>query len=306
MEDVTLFALLASFAYLAYFASSPFILTGMTADLPHTLLGRSVDSQPAYSPAILMPIARALTRASLGIGEAQALPFVGSDRWTGYELSWLEPGGKPRVAVMRAVIPAYSPQLIESKSLKLYLNSYAREHFVDANAVAQRIRGDLSAAARASVAVEILEPPQWARMSPQELPGECIDELPLGVVHDGALHPEVLACNPGQQVEESLYSHLLKSNCPVTGQPDWGSVLVQYRGARIERAGLLRYLLSFREVCEFHEHCVERIFVDLTARCAPASLSVEARYTRRGGLDINPYRASGGAPVSRDRRQIRQ
>ena len=273
-------------------------------DLSHTLLGRSVDSQPAYSPDILMPIARVLTRGSLGIGDI--LPFVGSDRWTGYELSWLEPGGKPRVAVLRAVVPAESPRLIESKSFKLYLNSYAREHFADANAVEQRIRSDLSCTAGASVAVEILEPLQWSRLSPQDLPGSCIDELALGVVHDGALHPEVLACDSSRLVEESLHSHLLKSNCPVTGQPDWGSVLIHYRGAQIERTGLLRYLLSFREVCEFHEHCVERIFVDLSARCAPAWLSVEARYTRRGGLDINPYRASGGATVSQDRRQWRQ
>ncbi len=276
----------------------------MPADLSHTLLGRSVDSQPAYSPDILMPIARALARGALGFGEA--LPFVGSDRWTGYELSWLEPGGKPRVAVMRALVPAHSPHLVESKSLKLYLNSYAREHLADPDSVAQRIRNDLSRTAGASVAVEVLEPAEWSRLSPQELPGTCIDEIPLGVVHDGALHPEVLACDPHTQVEESLYSHLLKSNCPVTGQPDWGSVLIQYRGAQIERSGLLRYLLSFREVCEFHEHCVERIFVDLSARCAPAWLSVEARYTRRGGLDINPFRASGGAPVSPDRRQWRQ
>ncbi len=276
----------------------------MTADLSYTLLGRSVDSQPAYSPDILMPIARALTRGALGI--AEVLPFVGSDRWTGYELSWLGPGGKPRVAVLRAVVPAHSPQLIESKSFKLYLNSYARESFADADAVALRLRADLSAAAGASVAVEVLVPAQWPQLGPQELPGECIDELPVGMVHDGALHPEVLACDGGRMVEESLYSHLLKSNCPVTGQPDWGSVLIQYRGAQIERTGLLRYLLSFREVCEFHEHCVERIFVDLMAHCAPAWLSVEARYTRRGGLDINPYRASGGAPIAKDRRQWRQ
>jgi len=277
----------------------------MSAVPSHTLLGRNVDSQPAYSPKILMPIARSLTRASLGI--SAELPFVGSDRWTGYELSWLEPGGKPRVAVLRVVVPAHSPNLIESKSFKLYLNSLARAHFDHAEALAKCIRADLSAAASASVAVEVLEPSAWSLLAPQELPGYCIDGLTLGLVHDGVLHPEVLACDRhAAVVDESLHSHLLKSNCPVTGQPDWGSVLIRYRGAPIERTGLLRYLLSFREICEFHEHCVERIFVDLTARCAPQWLSVEARYTRRGGLDINPCRASSGAAIAPDRRQWRQ
>ena len=273
-------------------------------DLSHTLLGRAVDAQPAYNRDILMAIARAPNRATLGIGAA--LPFVGSDRWTGYELSWLEPGGKPRVAVLRVVVPAHSPKLIESKSFKLYLNSYAREHCANAAAVAERIRADLSSSAGASIAVEILEPAMWSQLTPQTLPGTCIDELPLGLTHDGRLHPEALITSAGNAVEENLYSHLLKSNCPVTGQPDWGSVLISYRGAPIDRHGLLRYLLSFREICEFHEHCVERIFIDIRERCAPAWLSVEARYTRRGGLDINPYRASAGTAVVTDRRQWRQ
>ena len=273
-------------------------------ELANTSLGRSVDSQPRYCPDLLMPIARSLTRVSLSI--QNQLPFVGSDRWTGYELSWLEPGGKPRVAVLRAVVPAHSPNLIESKSFKIYLNSLAREHFADVAAVAQRIRSDLSLAAGDSVVVEVIEPEAWGTLSAQGLAGDCIDGLALDIVHDGVLHPEALNCIEQRPVEESLYSHLLKSNCPVTGQPDWGSVLISYRGRAIERSGLLRYLLSFREVCEFHEQCAERIFVDISAHCRPEWLSVEARYTRRGGLDINPYRASSGAAIVVDRRQWRQ
>ncbi len=154
--------------------------------------------------------------------------------------------------------------------------------------------------------VEVLERQAWSMLAPQALPGECLDDLPLVVELDARLHPEYLRCGSTDVVDECLHSHLLKSNCPVTGQPDWGSVSIRYRGAQIDRAGLLRYLLSFREICEFHEHCVERIFVDVLRGCAPQSLTVEARYTRRGGLDINPYRANDGAAIAPDRRQWRQ
>ncbi len=277
----------------------------MKPSIPHDfgVLGRQVEQQPSYNPAILMPIARALSRASLDLGGDR--PFVGSDRWTGYELSWLEPGGKPRVAILRCVVPADSPQLIESKSFKLYLNSYAREHIADLQRVQTQIAADLSACAGASVTVEVLPPAAWSALLPQSLAGECIDELPLPMAAAAAPKPELLQAGV-DWVEEALVSHLLKSNCPVTGQPDWGSVQILYRGPRIERAGLLGYLVSFREVCEFHEHCVERIFVDLMRRCAPEYLSVQARYTRRGGLDINPYRASAGPAVVADCRQWRQ
>lgn len=272
--------------------------------LSDTLLGRSVEHEPRYRPDLLMPIARAQGRADLGIGAA--LPFVGSDRWTGFELSWLEPGGKPRVAVLRATVPADSPNLIESKSFKLYLNSYARERFDTASAVSERIAGDLSAAAGRAVDVELLLPAQWPTLGPTSLPGECIDEQAIRVEHGGALQPQALTSDTQLRTSETLVSHLLKSNCPVTGQPDWASVVVDYRGGRIDRAGLLAYLVSFREVREFHEQCVERIFLDIFARCRPEWLAVEARYTRRGGLDINPYRASSGDAVIADRRTWRQ
>jgi len=274
------------------------------SSLADTLLGRAVEHEPAYSPDLLMPIARAGTRAALGL--TAALPFVGSDRWTGFELGWLQPGGKPQVAVLRASVLADSPNLIESKSFKLYLNSYARERLASAADVAQRIGADLSAAAGAPVVAELLLPDDWPRLAPQPLPGVCIDDLAIDIEHAGGLRPDALTTNDSDPVAETLVSHLLKSNCPVTGQPDWASVIIDYRGPAIERAGLLRYLVSFRDVREFHEQCVERIFLDITRHCAPEWLAVEARYTRRGGLDINPYRASGGAPVIADRRTWRQ
>ncbi|HWS27001.1 MAG TPA: NADPH-dependent 7-cyano-7-deazaguanine reductase QueF [Xanthomonadales bacterium] len=274
------------------------------SSLADTLLGRAVEHEPAYSPELLMPIARASARTELGIGAS--LPFVGSDRWTGFELSWLEPDGKPRVAVLRACVPADSPNLIESKSFKLYLNSYARERIAGVDQVRQRIAADLSAAAGGAVAVELLLPQDWPQLAPAALPGVCIDDLDIAIDHSGSLQAAALGADVSERVEETLVSHLLKSNCPVTGQPDWASVVIDYRGPRIDRAGLLRYLVSFRDVREFHEQCVERIFLDLSQRCAPEFLAVEARYTRRGGLDINPYRASSGAPGIADRRTWRQ
>jgi 7-cyano-7-deazaguanine reductase len=272
--------------------------------LADTLLGRAVEHEPAYTPSLLMPIARAGTRAALGL--TGVLPFVGSDRWTGFELGWLQPGGKPQVAVLRASVPADSTYLIESKSFKLYLNSYARERLDSAADVAQRITADLTAAAGAPVAVQLLPPPQWSQLAPQDLPGDCIDDLDIGIEHGAGLRADVLAADSSRSADETLVSHLLKSNCPVTGQPDWASVSIAYRGPAIDRAGLLRYLVSFRDVREFHEQCVERIFLDISRHCAPEWLTVEARYTRRGGLDINPYRTSGGAPVIDDRRTWRQ
>lgn len=273
-------------------------------DLSHTLLGRSVEHEPRYSPSLLMPIARAPGRVALGLGEH--LPFVGSDRWTGYELCWLEPGGKPRIAVLRCVVPCSAPNLIESKSFKLYLNSYAQERMPSAAAVSARIGADLSLAAGAEVAVELIEPRDFSRLQPFDGDAVLIDDLPIEVADYTEVQSSLLMADAGRPVDESLCSHLLKSNCPVTGQPDWASVYIRYRGGAVDRAGLLRYLVSYRQVREFHEQCVERIYLDLWARLAPEFLAVEARYTRRGGLDINPYRASAGPSVVADCRQWRQ
>jgi 7-cyano-7-deazaguanine reductase len=200
-------------------------------------------------------------------------------------------------------VPATSEHLIESKSLKLYLNSLNAARFDDLAAVEACLLRDLAAAAGATVEVRLLPPAAFAATT-CELPGDSLDALDLDF-DTYAVDPSLLRAD-GPGVQETLRSDLLKSNCPVTGQPDWASVRVDYRGPRIDRAGLLRYLVSFRDHCEFHEQCVERIFVDLMARCRPRALCVEARYTRRGGLDINPWRATPGQPPPAWRRDLRQ
>lgn len=272
----------------------------MSPQLPHDVpLGRSVDYPRHYDPGLLFPIPRAAGRAALGI-DAGALPFTGHDRWHAYELSWLDARGKPRVATATFTVPADSPQLVESKSLKLYLNSFNATRFVGDAAVVARIAEDLTRAAGAPVAVA-LGLPHLA----EEDGAVPIDALEIDVDEYGPPNPAHLQAE-GDPAEETLRSDLLKSNCPVTGQPDWADVRIAYRGPRIDRAGLLRYLVSFRDHCEFHEQCVERIFVDVMARCRPQSLSVEARYTRRGGLDINPWRATPGTPPPPPGRAARQ
>jgi len=255
----------------------------------HSLLGKAIDYPIAYDPSLLFAIARAGNRAELGL--ADALPFHGVDIWNAYELGWLDARGKPRVAMAEFRVPADSPHLIESKSFKLYLGSLAQHRIASSDALRALLTGDLSQAAGAPVSV-VLTPVTASTLQFAALPGEVIDDLPCSIEHYGPPRREFLQHDAETVVEESLVSHLLRSNCPVTGQPDWGSVQISYRGPRIDRAGLLRYLVSFRQHSAFHEHCVERIFVDVLQRCAPAQLSVYARYTRRGGLDINPWRSN--------------
>ncbi|KAB7766816.1 NADPH-dependent 7-cyano-7-deazaguanine reductase QueF [Xanthomonas maliensis] len=256
-----------------------------------SLLGREVAYPHGYDPALLFPIPRAAGREAIGV-QAGALPFVGHDRWHAYELGWLDAHGKPCVATATLQIPADSPALIESKSLKLYLNSLNATRFNSAEAVRERIASDLSARAGADVLVEFGLPP----IDPVG-EGESIDALDVSIDDYGPPNADYLSTVGQAMVEEVLTSALLKSNCPVTGQPDWASVTLRYRGAAIDREGLLRYLVSFRDHAEFHEQCVERIFHDVLARCAPQWLVVEARYTRRGGLDINPLRHSPALPT---------
>ncbi|KRA17109.1 MULTISPECIES: NADPH-dependent 7-cyano-7-deazaguanine reductase QueF [unclassified Lysobacter] len=268
----------------------------MTQELP---LGRHVDYPREYDPSLLFPIARALGRSHIGLSD-QALPFVGLDRWHAYELSWLDPRGKPCMATATLTVPADSPNLVESKSLKLYLNSYNASRFDSAEAVRARIVADLSASAGAPVEVVFGLPPV------REAQAVSLDDLDVAIDDYGPPNAAHLAADPAMVVEETLSSGLLKSNCPVTGQPDWARVDIAYRGPRLDRAGLLRYLVSFRDHAEFHEQCVERIFADLLRLAAPQALSVEARYTRRGGLDINPWRATAGflrPQAHRDERQ---
>ncbi|GED23819.1 NADPH-dependent 7-cyano-7-deazaguanine reductase QueF [Halomonas halmophila] len=258
--------------------------------LAYAPLGRESAYPEQYDAGLLYPIERAVNRAPLGI-EAGALPFVGEDEWHAFELSWLNARGKPRVAVARFRLPAESPRLIESKSWKLYLNSYNQSRFASPAAVREQLEKDLAEAAGAPVSVELFGV-DASELMPQRLPGECIDELDIAI-DDYTPSAEPLVVGD-EIVEETLHSHLLKSNCPVTGQPDWGSVLIRYRGPRIDREGLLRYLVGYRQHQDFHEHCVEHIFCDLMARARPERLLVLARYVRRGGLDISPWRGTLG------------
>ncbi len=270
----------------------------------HSPLGKSVTYADEYSSAPLFPIPRAAQRAVLGL--ADALPFHGVDVWNAYELSWLDLRGKPVVALAEFRVPAQSPNIIESKSFKLYLNTFAQSRMADADAVAALLRRDLSAAAGAEVSVALQPATAFAQAVLRELDGDCIDGIDVAIDEYTAPRPEFLHASAGDEVAETLVSHLLKSNCPVTGQPDWASVQIRYRGARIDRAGLLRYLVSFRRHSDFHEHCVERIFRDVSERCAPCELAVYARYTRRGGLDINPFRSHRAGDVPDNPRGARQ
>lgn len=274
----------------------------MTPNRPETSqLGRETAYPDHYDPGLLFPIPRQSARDAIGIS-SDALPFIGFDAWNAYELSWLDARGKPRVAVARFSVPADSPNLIESKSFKLYLNSFNAERVASQTELVERICQDLSAAAGAPVDMQFGLPP----MPPENTTnGESIDEIETPIDDYGPPNPAHLLIHD-EIVEQCLSSRLLKSNCPVTGQPDWASVVIRYHGPRIDPAGLLRYLVSFRDHREFHEQCVERIFIEIMQHCRPQQLSVEARYTRRGGLDINPWRATPGSPVPAPARDIRQ
>jgi 7-cyano-7-deazaguanine reductase len=263
-------------------------------------LGRDTAHPAQYDASLLYAIPRAAARAELGLA-GDALPFVGFDRWQAFELSWLDARGKPHVATATLRVPPGSPNLEESKSLKLYLNSFNASRFDNADAVRARIEADLSQAAGAPVEMAFGLPAMAA-----EAGADSIDGLDIAIDHYGPPDAALLSADAGDIVEETLTSALLKSNCPVTGQPDWADVTIAYRGPRIDRAGLLRYLVGFRDHAEFHEQCVERIFIDLLARCTPQTLSVEARYTRRGGLDINPWRATPGHSAPAPQRTLRQ
>ncbi|WP_151172511.1 NADPH-dependent 7-cyano-7-deazaguanine reductase QueF [Pseudoalteromonas ruthenica] len=260
-------------------------------ELKASLLGKATEYKDSYDPSLLYPIARKLNRDDLQIDE-RALPFKGEDIWTGYELSWLNPKGKPQVAVATFTFPCQSPDIIESKSFKLYLNSFNQSRFESMQAVQQTMAKDLSAATQSDVQVTLYGPEDYQHFAATALPGQCIDELDI-TVDTYELTPSLLRlAEDAQQVEQTLHSHLLKSNCLITSQPDWASVVIRYQGPALCHESLLRYLISFRSHNEFHEQCVERIFTDIMA-CAPMqSLEVYARYTRRGGLDINPYRAT--------------
>ncbi len=277
-------------------------------------LGRTSAYVDRLDPSLLFPIPRAPKRAEIGL--EGALPFMGADLWTAFELSWLNLRGKPQVAIAHFTIPADTPHIIESKSFKLYLNSFNNTAFADVDAVRAQLRADLSEAlwrgsatpASSSMGVRILLPEQFDAEPVHELDGLSLDRLDVECSRYQPA-PELLRTLEGDEhalVTETVTSNLLKSNCLVTGQPDWGSVQIAYTGRQIEHEGLLQYLVSFRNHNEFHEQCVERIFADLWQRCQPLKLAVYARYTRRGGLDINPFRTSQAQALPPNVRTARQ
>lgn len=261
------------------------------AALSGLTLGKTTAYKDTYDAALLQPVPRSLNREPLGLN-ANTLPFHGGDIWTLYELSWLNSRGLPQVAVGHVEIDASSVNLVESKSFKLYLNGFNQTKFSDIGEVEQTLTRGLSVCAQGKATVSIRPLSHFTSSSIATFDGDCIDEQDIAIdsyQFDAALLTDA-ACGP--MVEESLVSHLLKSNCLITHQPDWGSVQICYRGPAIDREKLLRYLASFRHHNEFHEQCVERIFSDIMRFCQPETLSVYARYTRRGGLDINPWRSN--------------
>lgn len=274
-------------------------------------LGKATAYPDRYDAGLLYPIARAPNRAEIGVGAT--LPFLGADLWTAFELGWLNLRGKPQVALGHFTVPCETPNIIESKSFKLYLGSFNNTRFADVDAVRSRLRADLNAAlwrgapaVGAGVGVKILTPELFERESVYEREGLCLDRLDVECAQYTPA-PELLKADFAvQPVTEILFSRLLKSNCLVTGQPDWGDVQIGYSGPQIDQEGLLQYLVSFRNHNAFHEQCVERIYMDIWRRCQPSRLSVYARYTRRGGLDINPFRTSAPQALPRNVRTARQ
>ncbi len=272
-------------------------------DVKNSALGKKSAYISEYTPELLFPIARKIKRDEIGIDENN-LPFYGVDIWNHYEVSWLNPKGKPMVACAVMYVPITSTNIIESKSMKLYFNSFNNHKFVSKEELTEIIANDLSQATNALVKVELFElsNAEYAITAPI---GECLDGLDI-IISDYTVKPQLLTINSNKQVKEKLYSNLLKSNCLVTFQPDWATLLIEYRGAQIDREALLRYIISFRNHNEFHEQCVERIFNDISKFCAPDELTVMARFTRRGGLDINPIRASQPLTNYPNLRLIRQ
>ena len=286
------------------------------------MLGKPTAYVSQYEPNLLFPLPRANQRQALGL--ENTLPFMGADLWTTYELSWLNPKGKPQVALARFVVPMESPCIVESKSVKLYFNSFSQSTFESAQAVQEAISRDIGRAvwstpkganaqesltseqANTNVSVTLIGPEQFDAESIGPLSGLSLDRLDVECTHYQPTASLLSADVSQTVVTQTLTSDLLKSNCLVTGQPDWGSVQITYTGHPLNEEGLLQYLVSFRDHNEFHEHCVERIFMDIWTHCKPIKLSVYARYTRRGGVEINPFRTSFAQPMPKLLRTGRQ
>ena len=277
----------------------------ITISAPDDLsLGKQVDYEFEYNPDLLQGVPRSLSRDTLNLA-GSGLPFDGIDTWTGYELSWLNLKGKPNVAILECHVPITSKNLIESKSFKLYLNSFNQTKFASAEDVQQVLQADLSACAGEPVEVKLILPEQFSSLQFQEFNGTLLDSLDVEIDQYSPNTQYLTVMKSEAGVQETLVSHLLKSNCLITSQPDWASIQIRYEGRAIEHEGLLKYLISFRQHNEFHEQCVERIYNDIMQHCQPDKLTVCARYTRRGGLDINPFRSNYEAPYA-NHRQARQ
>ena len=254
-------------------------------------LGQKTEYASQYDRTLLQPVPRALNRDGLGITQNQ--PFtIGADIWTAYEISWLNEKGLPQVAIADIYLDYQSQNLIESKSFKLYLNSFNQSKFADFNTVQQTMQRDLSECAQGDVKVRLNPVAVYDSQKIDHLQGDCIDEQDIEITSYEFNADWLKDCVSDEIVEEKLVSHLLKSNCLITNQPDWGTLHIHYIGKKINHEKLLRYVVSFRQHNEFHEQCVERIFCDLMHYAKPEKLTVYARYTRRGGLDINPFRSN--------------
>ncbi len=273
-------------------------------------LGKASAYVDQYDASLLFPIPRAGKRAEIGV--AGTAPFFGADIWSAYEVSWLNVRGKPQVALVHFTIPCESVNIVESKSFKLYLNSFNNTRFADSAEVLARLRADINEAVwrggvvQSSVGAKMIATELFDHEPIYELDGLSLDRLDVECTRYQPAPDLLTAAQDEAPVSEVLVSNLLKSNCLVTGQPDWGSVQISYSGPQIAQEGLLQYLVSFRNHNEFHEQCVERIFMDIWTRCKPIKLSVYARYTRRGGLDINPFRTSHPQALPLNTRNARQ
>lgn len=266
-------------------------------------LGKRSTYIAEYTPELLFSIPRQRKRDEINV--PMALPFFGFDTWNAYEVSWLNNKGKPQVAILRFDISCFSRNIIESKSFKLYLNSFNNTRFASAAEVKKIIAADVSAAVDGEVQVSLYNLDQLSGIPLENYLGECIDDYEV-TCDIYSITPSLLSSNSQHTISETLFSHLLKSNCLVTNQPDWGSLMISYTGAEIAKEGLLQYIVSFRNHNDFHEQCVERIFMDIMRHCQPSQLTVEARYTRRGGLDINPVRSTDKIGPAKNRRMVRQ
>ena len=281
----------------------------MSDVLANAPLGKKSDTPTGYDPGLLFPIPRALARDGLGL--SGALPFMGVDTWTAFELGWLNTKGKPQVGIARIHVPCETPFMIESKSFKLYLNGFNAHRFGSAEDVAKRIVEDIhpvlwGGASGGKPTVELVSPDAFAQQRIGELEGLNLDRLDLDMDAPAPNGPVLSCVDDDSVVEETLRSDLVRALCRVTGQPDWGSIQIRYVGRAIDQEKLLRYLITFRDQQEFHEPLAERIFVDIWRYCQPMKLQVLIRFTRRGGMDINPFRTSFPSPTPAQHRLARQ